>query len=257
MRQSKTFFAPLFNGGELALTLSPLTAHSSNRKPLSFQAIFFGKDVWAPTLRRMAQLALDIQNNAPDDPSFPATARMPSSFTTALDTVSTRVTNTHLEISDNNDLGATCRDVPRICRFIEKAKRVTDTVKVDVCRSVYFVTCHGKCIIRAKLVPVTVTVLRPMSTSDKKHISPWIPLSMVSKSTLYSNVVLYSSTSSLLPQQHSLYPSPCFVDNVQPLQQSAEAHLLTQLSLHLSDEFPPPRQGRCPLFSHHKRRRQP
>lgn len=91
----------------------------------------------------MAQLALDIQNNAPDDPSFPATARIPSSFTTALDTVSsTRVTNTYLEMSDNNDQGATCGDIPRICRFVEKAKRLTDTVKVDVCRNLcIFVTC--------------------------------------------------------------------------------------------------------------------
>ncbi|KAH9005432.1 hypothetical protein EDB86DRAFT_2825090 [Lactarius hatsudake] len=41
----------------------------------------------ASTLRKMAQLALKIQNEAPHDPMFPATARIPSSFTTALDTV--------------------------------------------------------------------------------------------------------------------------------------------------------------------------
>ena len=37
----------------------------------------------------MAQIALDVQRNAPPDPLFPAAARVPSSFCTALDTVST------------------------------------------------------------------------------------------------------------------------------------------------------------------------
>jgi hypothetical protein len=36
----------------------------------------------------MAQLALEIQNNAPHDPLLPAAASIPSSFNTALDTVS-------------------------------------------------------------------------------------------------------------------------------------------------------------------------
>jgi hypothetical protein len=82
------------------MTYVPRTAHSLSRKPLSFHAVFFGQDSRARTLRRMAQLALEIQNDASDDPSFPATARIPSSFTTALDTVSTRITDTHLEVSD-------------------------------------------------------------------------------------------------------------------------------------------------------------
>ena len=45
----------------------------------------------ASTLRKMAQRALEIQDEAPYDPSFPAAARIPSSFTTALDTVRTPV----------------------------------------------------------------------------------------------------------------------------------------------------------------------
>ncbi|KAI0250860.1 hypothetical protein BJV78DRAFT_1282923 [Lactifluus subvellereus] len=55
-------------------------------KPLSFHAVSFGPDASTATLRRMAQLALDIQNNAPRDPLLPETASVPSSFTTALDT---------------------------------------------------------------------------------------------------------------------------------------------------------------------------
>jgi len=39
----------------------------------------------------MARLALEIQNNAPRDPLVPVGWAIPSSFTTALDTVSTCV----------------------------------------------------------------------------------------------------------------------------------------------------------------------
>jgi hypothetical protein len=39
----------------------------------------------------MAQLALEIQDNAPQDPLLPAAWAIPSSYTTALDTVSTCV----------------------------------------------------------------------------------------------------------------------------------------------------------------------
>ncbi|KAH8979281.1 hypothetical protein EDB92DRAFT_1980226 [Lactarius akahatsu] len=92
-----------------------------HRKPLSFHAVSFGND-WdstifdstrpfipdpsvfyrnssASTLRNMAQLALEIQNEAPHDPMFPATARIPSSFTTALDTV--RLAETFLRIAES------------------------------------------------------------------------------------------------------------------------------------------------------------
>ncbi|KAI0246356.1 hypothetical protein BJV78DRAFT_169146 [Lactifluus subvellereus] len=41
-------------------------------KPLSFHAVSFGPDGSTATLRRMARLALDIQNNAPRDPLLPA-----------------------------------------------------------------------------------------------------------------------------------------------------------------------------------------
>ena len=42
----------------------------------------------------MAQRALEIQDEAPHDPLFPAAARIPSTFTTALDTVCTLAPHT-------------------------------------------------------------------------------------------------------------------------------------------------------------------
>ena len=59
------------------------------RKPLSFHAISFGPDRSSSTLRRMATVALGIQNNAPRNPQTRATASapVPSSFAIALDTV--------------------------------------------------------------------------------------------------------------------------------------------------------------------------
>jgi hypothetical protein len=58
------------------------------RKTLSFHAVSFGNIGHSYTLQRMAQLALEIQNNAPRDPLLPAESTIPSSFTTALCTVS-------------------------------------------------------------------------------------------------------------------------------------------------------------------------
>jgi len=60
------------------------------RRPLSFHAVSFGHEVTSTSLRRMAQIALDVQNNAPQDPLLPATANIPSSYTEALDTVRRR-----------------------------------------------------------------------------------------------------------------------------------------------------------------------
>jgi hypothetical protein len=67
----------------------PLTAANDTnvRRPLSFHAVSFGHDVNSSSLRRMAQIALEVQNNAPQDPLLPANANIPSSYTEALDTV--------------------------------------------------------------------------------------------------------------------------------------------------------------------------
>ncbi|KAF8490260.1 hypothetical protein F5888DRAFT_1133448 [Russula emetica] len=67
--------------------------------PLSFHAISFGNVRYTFTLQRMAQLALEIQNNAPRDPLLPAESIIPSSFTTALDTV--RLAETFLRFAES------------------------------------------------------------------------------------------------------------------------------------------------------------
>lgn len=45
----------------------------------------------------MAQIALDVQNSAPQDPLLPAAAHIPSSYTEALDTVRGRRLSSILE----------------------------------------------------------------------------------------------------------------------------------------------------------------
>jgi hypothetical protein len=57
------------------------------RMPLSFHTVSFGPDASSHTLRRMAELALEVQNSAPCDPLKPPTVSMPSSFSVALDSV--------------------------------------------------------------------------------------------------------------------------------------------------------------------------
>ena len=85
-RQLKMFVERQFRLGKLFILLPPIS-NGPDRKPLSFHAVSFGEDASETTLRRMANLALDLQNNAPR----PAPATVPSSFATALDTVSTHV----------------------------------------------------------------------------------------------------------------------------------------------------------------------
>ncbi|KAI9444050.1 hypothetical protein H4582DRAFT_1918931, partial [Lactarius indigo] len=69
-------------------------------KQLSFHAVSFGPDSSVPILRKMAQIALEIQENAPQNAGLPAAASVPpSSFATALDTV--RLTETFLGIADS------------------------------------------------------------------------------------------------------------------------------------------------------------
>ncbi|KAG1809694.1 uncharacterized protein BJ212DRAFT_1484392 [Suillus subaureus] len=68
-------------------------------KALSFHAVSFGSDTTSTSLRRMTQIALDIQNNAPRDPLAPATATVASSYTQALDTV--QLAETFLGIAES------------------------------------------------------------------------------------------------------------------------------------------------------------
>ncbi|KAI0297435.1 hypothetical protein BC826DRAFT_166673 [Russula brevipes] len=68
-------------------------------RPLSLHAVSFGQNSTSSSLRRMAQIASDVQNRAPQDPLLPATANVPSSYTEALDTV--RLAETFLGIAES------------------------------------------------------------------------------------------------------------------------------------------------------------
>ena len=71
--------------GCVTFFLRKYIADFTQRKPLSFHSISFGQDTSSSSLRRMANLALGIQNNAPRTPQSAPSA--PSSFAVALDTV--------------------------------------------------------------------------------------------------------------------------------------------------------------------------
>ena len=58
-------------------------------KFLSFHAVSFGPDGFSTSLRRMVDIANEVKGNAPADPLLPANAIIESSYTVAIDTVST------------------------------------------------------------------------------------------------------------------------------------------------------------------------
>ncbi|KAK0446849.1 hypothetical protein EV421DRAFT_1707267 [Armillaria borealis] len=66
-------------------------------KPLSMHTVSFGP--YNAVLRRITQIALDVQNNAPPDPNAPAAARVDSSYAEALDSV--RLAETFLGIAES------------------------------------------------------------------------------------------------------------------------------------------------------------
>ncbi|KAJ7698920.1 hypothetical protein B0H17DRAFT_1049693 [Mycena rosella] len=68
-------------------------------KPLSFHSVSFGSAAQSAVLRRMAQLALEVQTNAPRDPLTPAEAPINSSYSEALDTV--RLAETFLGFAES------------------------------------------------------------------------------------------------------------------------------------------------------------
>ncbi|KAI9462918.1 hypothetical protein BJY52DRAFT_1221931 [Lactarius psammicola] len=71
----------------------------SQGKPLSFHTVSFGEESSSSSLRRMAEIALEVQKNAPSDPLLPAAANIPSAYTEALDTV--RLAETFLGIAES------------------------------------------------------------------------------------------------------------------------------------------------------------
>ncbi|KAJ6514882.1 hypothetical protein C8R47DRAFT_1275662 [Mycena vitilis] len=68
-------------------------------KPLSFHAVSFGSASQSAVLRRMAQVALEVQTSAPRDPLTPSEATIDSSYSEALDTV--RLAETFLGFAES------------------------------------------------------------------------------------------------------------------------------------------------------------
>ncbi|KAI6020260.1 hypothetical protein BKA83DRAFT_674992 [Pisolithus microcarpus] len=68
-------------------------------KAVSFHAVSFGPDASSTHLRRMAEIAIDAQNNAPRDPLAPAAATVTSSYNQALDSV--QLAETFLGIAES------------------------------------------------------------------------------------------------------------------------------------------------------------
>jgi hypothetical protein len=112
VRQGFVDFRPVFR---------TKTDNANARRPLSLHAVSFGQDSTSSSLRRMAQIASDVQNSAPQDPLLPATANVPSSYTEALDTVRSNITFSASPSVTHNSLGEAGRDVPRDRRIVEKA----------------------------------------------------------------------------------------------------------------------------------------
>ena len=65
----------------------PVTDDTNARRPLSFHAVLFGEESSSSSLRRMAEIALEVQNDGTNDPRRPTGANVPSAYTEALDTV--------------------------------------------------------------------------------------------------------------------------------------------------------------------------
>ncbi|KAH8114638.1 hypothetical protein DFH11DRAFT_1508680 [Phellopilus nigrolimitatus] len=68
-------------------------------RALSFQAVSFGPEGSSTWLRRMTQIAQEVQSNAPRDPLLPANAVVESSYSVALDSV--RLWETFLGIAES------------------------------------------------------------------------------------------------------------------------------------------------------------
>ncbi|KAN0134237.1 hypothetical protein V8E53_008009, partial [Lactarius tabidus] len=80
-------------------TMYKMCRSASNQgRPISFHAVSFGADS-SSSLRRMAQIALEVQNDMVNDPLHPAAANVASSYTEALDTV--RLAETFLGIAES------------------------------------------------------------------------------------------------------------------------------------------------------------
>jgi hypothetical protein len=59
---------------------------------LSFHTVSFGQEATSSSLRRMVQIVLDVQTYALCNPLLQAADKVPSSYSVALDTVSSKIT---------------------------------------------------------------------------------------------------------------------------------------------------------------------
>jgi hypothetical protein len=85
---SETSVVPLLLVGELLWLAYLISCHSlASRKPLSLHTVSFGPQRYSASLRRMAQIGQEVQNNAPRDPLTPQDAIVLSSYSEALDSV--------------------------------------------------------------------------------------------------------------------------------------------------------------------------
>ena len=80
---------PFASGNTSFPRISPdhLSDTTSNRRAVSFHAVSFGPEGSSTWLRRMVQIAKEVQATAPRDPLLPANAIVESSYNVALDSV--------------------------------------------------------------------------------------------------------------------------------------------------------------------------
>ena len=75
----------LLTSGESSVHRIPHSVSPFHSKPLSFHTVSFGPH--NEVLRRMAQIAREVEATAPRDPLLPPDAHVESSYATALDSV--------------------------------------------------------------------------------------------------------------------------------------------------------------------------
>jgi hypothetical protein len=100
----------------VALRLHSHVTDSMNpRMPLSFHAVSFGPENRSTVLRRMVEIAQEVENST----SYNSLIKgVPSSFTKALDTVSVECFS--LQKLTSPSLGRTDSDIPRVSYLVDE-----------------------------------------------------------------------------------------------------------------------------------------
>jgi len=104
--------------GFVVLSLhSQMTDSTNFRTPLSFHAVSFGPENRSAVLRRMVQVAQEVEQGAPPNS---LSKGVPSSYSKALDSVSIESLSESLRKLTLVSLGPPDSDLPRACQFIDK-----------------------------------------------------------------------------------------------------------------------------------------